>query len=155
MSHSKPLPAAALAVLLALVITCTGCPSRNELGTVPVTGKVTYNGEAVEGATISFLGEANERPATAVSGSGGEYKLMTLNYEGAVPGNYRVLVEKVETSPEAAKVETMEEAAKRGNQALPKAKRLLPAKYADAEKSPLRFEVKSNQPNTINLDLSD
>ena len=125
MTHSLPPPIAALAISLTL-LTLTGCPASNELGTVPVAGKVTYKGEPVEGATVSFLGERDERPATAVSGVGGEYKLMTLTYDGAMPGKYSVLVEKVETSPEAAKVESMEEAAKRGNQALPKAKRLLP-----------------------------
>ena len=154
MIRSTPPPAAALAITLTLVA-LTGCPATNELGTVPVSGKVTYKGEAVEGATVSFLGEGNERPATAVSGAGGDYKLMTLTYDGAVPGKYSVLVEKVDTSPEVAKVESMEEAAKRGNQALPKAKRLLPAKYADASTTPLHVEVKPSQSNAINLELAD
>jgi hypothetical protein len=154
MRHPRP-PTAFFAISLALLIAFSGCPSGNELGTVPVSGKVTYKGAAVEGATVSFLGEGNERPATATSGAGGQYKLMTLSYDGAMPGKYTVLVEKVETSPEAAKVESMEEAAKRGNQALPKAKRLLPAKYADASTTPLHVEVKAGQSNAINLELAD
>jgi hypothetical protein len=49
----------------------------------------------------------------------------------------------------------MEEAAKRIHRPPPPPKSLLPAKYGDAEKSPLKFEVKSGQPNRIDLELVD
>ena len=64
-------------------------------------------------------------------------------------------VEKVELSPGATKVESMEEAAKRGNQALPRARQLLPGNCADAAKSPLQFEVQAGQANVIDLELAD
>lgn len=49
MSYTR-LPPARVLVLILLVL--TGCRAANELGTVPVSGKVTYKGEAIEGATI-------------------------------------------------------------------------------------------------------
>lgn len=148
----KSVLAAGFAVFLSFSL---GCSQSNELGTVPVSGKVTYQGKPVEGATVSFLAEGDARPATGISGADGVYKLMTLNYEGAMPGNYTVLVEKIETPPELTKVVSMEEAAKTGNQPLPKPKKLLPSQYGDATKSPLKFEIQAGRTNTFDLKLAD
>jgi hypothetical protein len=49
----------------------------------------------------------------------------------------------------------MEEAAKRATRPPPAPKALLPAKYGDATRSPLKAEVKKGQPNRIELDLTD
>ena len=49
----------------------------------------------------------------------------------------------------------MEEAARNAAKPLPQAKKLLPAKYADGTKTPLKFEVKTGQSNTFDLPLAD
>jgi Carboxypeptidase regulatory-like domain len=145
-----PLGLATLAVLFA------GCASRGDLPrTVPVSGKVTYKGQPVEGATVSFIGEGETRTATARTAADGTFHLMTLDAQGAMPGQYTVVVHKMEMPPEPTKPLSMEEAAKLGNQPLPQPKRLLPAKYSDAANSPLKFEVKGGQPNTFDLPLAD
>src|SRR5690348_11876448 len=77
--------------LLCLAV-CLGCGQRNPLGTVPVGGKVTYNSQPVEAATVSFIPDGDGRPATAISGPDGSYNLATLNWSGAVPGSYTVVV---------------------------------------------------------------
>jgi prepilin-type N-terminal cleavage/methylation domain-containing protein len=56
---------------------------------------------------------------------------------------------------ELLKPVTMEEAAKTGNQPLPQPKKLHPAKYGDAGRTPLKFEVKKGQTNTFDLQLAD
>jgi hypothetical protein len=137
---------------LALVL---GCSSSNPLGTVPVRGKVTYKGQPVAGATVTFVGEGNAKTATAITADDGHYALATLDYTGAMPGQYAVLVEKIETPPELMRTVSMEEAAKNAGKPLPQPKKLLPAKYGDAAKTPLHFEVKAGQTNDFDLQLSD
>jgi hypothetical protein len=148
----RQMPAHLAAVLL-LISGCSGVSGIS--GTVPVSGKVTYKDQAVAGATVSFLGAGEARPATAITAPDGTYKLMTLDAVGAMPGQYTVVVEKTEIPPELTKSQSMEEAAAQGNQPLPQPKKLLPAKYGDPAKTPLKFEVKTGQANSFDLVLTD
>ena len=141
--------------LIALALLNAGCSSDNALGTVPVGGKVTYKSQPVSGATITFLGEGDARTATAITAADGTYHLTTLDSPGAMPGSYAVLVEKIETPAELNRLVSMEEAAKNAAKPLPQPKKLLPAKYADATKTPLKFEVKKGRSNTFDLPLAD
>ena len=142
----------------AIAVVClllTGCGSGSVSGTSPVKGKVTYNGQPVEGATISFYSEADGvRPAVAVSGSDGTYELKTLDTTGAMPGKYVVLVAKTEIPPELMKEVSMDEAAANAGKPLPQPKELLPTKYHDAAQTPFKVEVKAGD-NTIDLALVD
>ena len=132
-----------------------GCGQRNPLGAVPVGGKVTYNGQPVERATISFIPEGDGRTATAISGADGTYNLTTLDWAGAVPGPYTVVVRKSDVALTSTQPVTMEEALKLNNRPPPPPKELLPAKYADVTKSPLKAEVKKGAKNAIDLPLAD
>ena len=143
---------AAFSIAFVVVLAAAGC-SRSS-GLAPVTGKVTYKGQPVPGATIVFMGDENTRPATAVSGADGSYSLMTLDAKGAMPGSYSVVVTKTDAPP-AGEPPSMEDAAKLANRPPPAPKELLPAKYADATKSPLKFEVKAGQSNKLDLPLAD
>jgi hypothetical protein len=138
-----------------VVALCLGCGQNNPLGTVPVSGKVTYNGQPVEGATISFNPDGDGRPATAISGSDGSYSLATLNWPGSVPGSYTVVVRKSDLALASTQPVTMEEALKLNNRPPPPPKELLPVKYGDATKSPLKAEVKKGAKNAIDLPLAD
>src|SRR5437762_13573359 len=89
----KPIGTKTCLVFLAL---CLGCGQSNPLGPVPVSGKVTYNSQPVEGATVSFNPDGDGRPATAISAADGSYNLTTLNWQGAVPGQYTVVVRKTD-----------------------------------------------------------
>ena len=129
-----------------------GCSGGGISGTAPVVGKVTYKGEPVEGAVVSFIGEGDgARVATAISGPGGAYELTTAESKGALPGKYSVTVTKTETS--AGAMQSMEEAAK-SPAPPPASKELLPVKYGNPAQSPLKFDVKSGS-NTIDLPLTD
>ena len=134
----------------------TGCSGGTGLPrTVPVTGKVSYKGVPVGGATVSFIGEGNLRPAVAITQPDGSYSLQTLDAVGAMPGKYSVVVEKTELPQELTKEVSMEDAAKMAGRPPPAPKRLLPAKYGDTTKTPFKFEVKDGQPNQFDLVLTD
>jgi len=144
-----------LAALLGLVAVAAGCSRGAAIKTVPVSGKVTYKGQPVEGATVSFIPDGDGRPAIAMSSVGGAYRLMTLDVPGAMPGSYTVTVRKSDIPLESTKPVTMEEAVKMNTRPPPAPKELLPTKYADASKSPLKLDVKPGQNNTIDLLLAD
>src|SRR5438477_4354898 len=118
--------------LRASVLVClsAGCWQGNSLGTVPVSGKVTYKDQPVEGATVSFIPDGDGRPATAITGPDGAYTLTTLNWQGAVPGQYTVVVRKTDIAPASTQPVSMEEALKLNNKPPPPPKELLPVKYA-------------------------
>jgi hypothetical protein len=50
---------------------------------------------------------------------------------------------------------SMEDALKLNSRPPPPPKELLPAKYSDATKSPLKVEVKAGQSNKLDLTLAD
>lgn len=89
-----------------LVVAVAGCAPGSKMKVVPVSGKVTYKGAAVSGATVTFLpqsegGEGSKavHAATAVTDAQGAYKLVTMEtmakpLDGAVPGKYNVTVTK-------------------------------------------------------------
>ena len=128
-----------------------GCNSASISGTVPVAGKVTYKGSPVEGAIITFIPEGDGRIATATTAAGGAFSLMTVDAAGALPGKYKVTVEKVEF---AAGGSSSMEAASTGNASEGKLKRLLPSKYAQAT-SPLMMEVPTGGTKDLDFALAD
>jgi hypothetical protein len=65
---------------------------------VPVNGTVTFNGQPLEGARVTFSpDDANERstPGGDVTGPAGNYKAMFRNRSGLAPGMYKIIVEKI------------------------------------------------------------
>src|SRR5262245_54563391 len=126
-------------IIAATVLAAAGCSSEGSL--VSVSGKITYKGQPVPGATVVFMGDETTRPATAVSGPDGSYSLTTLDSRGAMPGQYSVVVSKTDAPPDKGEPPSMEEAAKLANRPPPAVKQLLPAKYGDAATSPLKLEV--------------
>ena len=134
---------------LALLV---GCDSGTGSGTVPVSGKVTYKGAPVEGAIVTFVPEGTGRTATATTSAGGVFTLTTVDASGAMPGKYKVTVDKVEYG--AGGSSSMEEAA-RGSADEGQAKRVLPAKYAEAASTPLAMEVPSGGKKDFDLILVD
>ena len=134
---------------LALLV---GCNSASITGTVPVSGKVTYKGTPVEGAIVIFVPEGKGRTATATTGAGGVFSLTTVDALGAMPGKYKVTVDKVEYG--AGGSSSMESASS-GNAAEGQVKRALPTKYAEAASTPLAMEIPSGGKKDIPLALVD
>jgi len=146
------IPRASIA-LAAISLAAAGC--LGDSGLVPVSGKVTYKGQSVPGATVVFVGDETTRPATAISGTDGSYSLMTLDSRGAMPGKYAVVVAKTDAPPEQGEPPSMEEAAKQAARPPPAPKQLLPAKYGDATLTPLQCEVKPGSAMVFDIPLAD
>lgn len=78
-------------ILCALV--CCGCGR----GTVDFLAQVTLDGQPLEGAAITLIGEGEtkSRPATGISDAQGNVRFTTFEPgDGALPGTYKVLVSK-------------------------------------------------------------
>jgi hypothetical protein len=122
------------AILLVLTFVCTACGSNGGPTLHSVMGKVTFNGQAPEGATVTLIPNAADstmRPS-AVVGSDGTFTLQTHPHgQGAPEGAYTAIVMWM---PENARE-------------LANAKNKLPERYADPTTSGLKCAVKpgSNQ----------
>ncbi len=131
-------------VIAGIFCGCGGGGSNEKLQKVyPVTGVVKYQGQPVEGATVTFtLGGEKSRTAFGKSGPNGEFKITTYKKDdGAVAGKHAVTVTKVETSEPDA------------NGIVPPDKQLLPERYADLGTTPLTADVTDKGPNTVELIL--
>lgn len=151
------------------VLGCSGVPDDRP-AVVPVTGKITYKGEPVTGAIVTFASEKSPRPATATTGSDGRFSLTTFNTgDGAVPGEHLVTITKSE--PQAAASDPAMADAPDLSKGLPTdyptaggtgevelpggGKSQLPAKYADPKAPPLKATVNATGKNEITFDLTD
>jgi len=130
-----------------------GCGGE-ELELVPVAGKVMFKGKPVDKAEIAFIRDSStasaKGPAPAAIGrtdENGVFTLITGDLEGAVPGNYKVTVQKSSRAymnfpnPLPAEYTDQVDYMRRNNMlAYP----LLPLAYADMSASPLQYEVKND-----------
>ena len=153
-----------LLVCAALMVALIGCAPTNDVGAAKVTGTVTYNGNPVEGATVSFVpsGEGGKMAAGSTDAQG-KFTLTTVQAgDGAVPGAYQVAIAKVEGAGADRETQTEEEARATAMPGSPgavapatEAKDLLPENYKDAAKSGLTAEVTAAGPNDFTFDLTD
>lgn len=78
-------------VLVSLIIVfLLGCEAKNELGRLPVSGKISLNGELLQKGTILF---APEQPSGVSSGTDivdGSYSI--AEHQGLTPGTYVVRI---------------------------------------------------------------
>ncbi|MGY8769029.1 MAG: hypothetical protein ACKVKT_10555 [Rhodospirillales bacterium] len=120
--------------------------------TSPVTGKVTYNGEAVEGATIKFVpSNAEAKSANNVSAADGTYALSTFESgDGAMAGKFKVTVRKLVNVEEG-----VQEDGENAGEPNIVSKDMLPIKYRGIGDTPLEFEVTADGENTFNIELTD
>lgn len=131
-----------VAILVSLAL-LTGCaPTTERPDTTGVTGTVTLNGEAVEGAVVTFVPTGDGQSAVGKTDASGKYALTTFGGgDGAVTGEYAVKISKY-AAPEAAagggeeEGEYEEDADDTGEQVS-----LLPEIYADEGTSNLTASV--------------
>jgi len=154
MSHLKIF---SLAPLL-LVLVC-GCWGSDGPTTYPVQGLVQYEGEPVEGATVTLIPTATDgRSASGTTDTEGTFEVTTyvspsLQTSGAMPGEYDIVVSKMEVreldedlSPEEAQA---------AFQKLGPPKNLLPRKYRSPNTSGLSVTIEDGSPDPLTLDLGD
>jgi hypothetical protein len=138
-----------------LAVALTGCAANRP---TPVRGVVRFGGEPVARATVLFVpdGPKGGRPASGFTSSDGTFRLTTYRPDdGALPGPYRVVVEKTEAAKdretaeqsalERAKAKFEEESSQRAR------KPALPTAYADFDTTPLRCTVPVSGEVTLDL----
>lgn len=128
--------------------------------TYKVQGKVTYNGQPVDGAIVSFQSTGTEvRGATGTTNASGEFQLRTFEAnDGAVPGTHKVTVTKSVVSggdPSYFDVDSPNYGKEPPPEAQPSTKHLVPEKYGSFETSGLTAEVKEGDSNPVVLELKD
>jgi hypothetical protein len=146
-------------VVLSLVAAISGCGSGHPQ-TVPVSGVVTYQGQPVAGAQVSFLAEGAARAGYGTTDDAGKFQLSTYGAnDGAVLGSHTVtIVKPTETvtgagmspdDPDAGYAAAMAQAAQGGSAV----KGVLPDKYANPNTSGLTADVTQAGPNEFTFAL--
>jgi hypothetical protein len=142
--------ASILCLGLSIVLGCNSAPENP--ATYPVTGKVTYQNQPVEGATVVLVAQSTDgRGAVGNTDAEGNFKVGTFGEgDGALPGSYKIKVFKYEMIAEAPKddddVMTAEEeqAAYTGVEDIEEGGNLLPLKYEDPNTSGFSVDVVSD-----------
>ncbi len=162
MKKVRPFTLLAAAAAPLAVLATVGCGDSRP-PTYPVTGTVSYQGDPVERAHVSFSPtEADIRAATGVTDSDGKYTLTTFEQDdGAMPGSYKVRVHKYDREPEPTEVTEVtddidvpldydpDEGAD-----IPPPQHVLPEEYRSSSKTPLSFTVEaSDEGNVYDIDL--
>lgn len=148
---SAPLRQSAFCLGL-IVLTLSGCSSSdnaedNRPARVPVSGTISYNNAPVAGATVIFSPVITSgKAASGVTDSSGRYTLTSYgNEDGAVPGDYEVMVMKVKTKQ--SQVVDVDNPAYQAPPAVdaktPAPESLIPQKYSNPKTSGLRATVPS------------
>lgn len=144
-------------VMLTAVSVIGGCSSEASVsGVIPVSGKVTYQGDAIEGATVIFTPAGDNRSASGITDSDGNYKLTTLQAgDGALPGDYQVTIYKTEEVDPMSDEERQKYFHEHQGRMPPiKTRELLPAKYKQPATAGLTAKVQSGK-NDFPYELVD
>lgn len=151
-----------LVIGLALTGLVGGCQKTSTRPkTVPVDVTVSYGDKLISGATVVFVPKDGPRGAVGRTDAQGRAKLMTfVTGDGAIPGRYRVTIEKLlDEAPTPGKTQEDYEAfwktQKQGPAGLPPLKCELPWKYGQIEKTDLTAEVGEQGKNSFRFDLVD
>mgnify|MGYP000914054542 CR=1 FL=1 len=137
---------AALFIIMSLVL--GGC-GESLPGLATVAGKVTVDGQPVDGATMTFMPDASNRDLTqgsATTDNQGAYRVKSGERDGLAPGKYKVVIFK--------RVSESKGSTGPGLSDIVQGKDVLPKSYGDASKTDLTIEVPPSGTTTANLTLS-
>jgi hypothetical protein len=115
--------------------------------TVPATGKVTLNGEPLEGAQVVLVSKSGSHGASALSAKDGSFHLATFPPDdGVVAGSYKVMVVKslvpeIQEPGEDSTVMTV-------------AKLLVPKKYTSPETSGISIDIPPAGKKDLHFELT-
>jgi hypothetical protein len=129
--HVRFLACSSLSLMLA--IGALGC--KKSSGAVPVHGRVSFRGEPLENASVTFFPKTGRPVGTAILH--GEYKAELT------PNEYTVALDVAPEFPKGFKE----------GDPIPPPKVVLPEEYTSRAKSTLKATVKSGQSEPIDFDL--
>lgn len=150
----------------AVILLLSGCGGGSDKWisdrepTYPSSGVVTINGQPVGDAQVTFRPFGTGPAAFARTNADGRFALRTYTDEdGAAAGEYAVTVEKRAANESPAPASDPQELFRKMEQgqtsSLPQSRSLLPAQYADAKSSGLRFTVTPDGPNQFTIELRE
>jgi hypothetical protein len=141
--HSTTCDATSLTLLrlTILSIVLAGCGRKDNL--LPVKGMLTLDGKPLAGATVILIPQGlTGKSACGTAAGDGSFQLATSGRDGALPGDYTVIVGVAALEQRGGDPGKGEAAARRrmGTQASPAALSI-PSVYGNASTSPLRCTV--------------
>ncbi len=131
-----------------------GCGSDGP-SLVPVTGTLTYNGEPMAGAEVSFAPDAGnpvDTPGIDVTGPDGTFSAKYRNRKGLAPGKYKVLVRKVEIDETANVPPELKDDPEMARLA-GLTKDVVPDEYADLKDTHFTLEVSDSGESDLVFDV--
>ena len=151
----------ALLIGMPLFLGCGGGSAEQK--TAKVAGVVTYKGQPVAGATVTFTAPKSPRTGVGVTGDKGGFTIGTFGAsDGAILGDHIVTVTKRQASAEQMKPEDYMKKMSGGpgddsKPAIPGSdvKNELPTKYSTTKESPLKAKVEAGAKNEFKFDLTD
>lgn len=161
-----PLVRTACIATICFPLLFVGCSGSNRPTVVPVSGKITFQGEPVEGAQIAFhpTAEGAVRSAVGETDANGEFTLTTFDTgDGATPGEHVVTIFKAPPAPSVEfdmddpgdEYDRMMNEATTRTAASDAEKSTVPAKYAGKETSPEKRTVVEGEDNVFNIELKE
>ena len=139
-------------IAIAIALT-SGCQKTdNRLRRVPVSGVVQYKGQPVADATVLFDPVGSTPAATGTTDTSGRFQLTTFDTnDGASPGEYKVIVRKIQVISGGKSPPATDDAVGPP----PDEKWLLPTKYGHSDSSGLTATVQENAENDFKFELQD
>ena len=144
--------------LLGIAVVLAGCGDSGDQWTearpetFPAAGTVTFNDQPVEGATVVLTPVGHENGAVGLTDAEGHFQLRTFEpKDGAVAGDYKVAIRKVEVMSSGADEPP---AVPDPTPAPLKERSLLPERYGNAASSGLTASVKEGE-NALTFELKE
>ena len=145
-----------------LIVTTVGCSGPSDRPAIaPVRGTVRYNGQPVEGATVTFASPRSPRTSTGITKGEGEFQLTTFDAnDGAVVGENLVSIRRDQpaSGSDVPEMDAMEYAeAMQSGRGMPRreTRNTIPARYGNLEKSGLKRTVVKGELNEFHFELTD
>jgi hypothetical protein len=136
------MPVLGLWIAAAVCFLIAGCGSDRMVANV--AGIVTYDGEPLSGATVTFQPTSGQRPGIGQTDGAGGFELGTYGVnDGAVVGDHAVTVVLREAGPEGMP-----------KPGVPPGRPLIAERYFYVATSGLKAKVEDRRLNTINFDLT-
>jgi hypothetical protein len=135
--------------------TVVGCSNSRLPNLHRVKGKITHQGNPIEGVTVNFFpvtSDPQSRSATGQTAADGTFVLTTLHTnDGVFAGEYKITLRKLAFSMTSEEINDIE---KNGRTARFESKNIIPAQYQKPEATPLTFTVKAGK-NTYEFDIPE
>jgi hypothetical protein len=122
-----------------------GCTTDETPKTVPAEGIVTLDGTPVDGAVVILVAAQGSINATAITDKQGKFQANAFEHKtGAVPGDYKVTINKTDLKPASDNVGESNVTVSYG----------LPEKYSTLSKSGLSIQLGELGNKEIKFELS-